>query len=90
MTHTLGFTELLGFDDTAHERRRQVTAICECPTCGEEVAMWSETEEWCKGKDGRWNHLNYDGCSTGECCGKVLIDTFDGSYVLEIPKTTTQ
>lgn len=84
MTIKLGTVKNHGFDEDGYERRERVDAICECPTCGKEVAMWSDTEEWTKGKDGRWHHSQYAGCAMGECCGKVLIDTFDGSFVLEL------
>lgn len=84
MTPHIGTTKHLGFDDTNHERRERVTAICECPTCGEDVALWSDTEEWRQGTNGRWYHLHYSACSIGECCGKVLIDTDDGCMVLDL------
>lgn len=90
MTLQLGTTELHGFDKDGYERRRKVTAICECPTCGNEVSMWSETEEWHQQPDGRWHHSHYDACSTGECCGQVIIDTWEGCFVMKFDKEPTE
>lgn len=84
MAEQFGTVINLGFDDTGRERRRKVTAICDCPTCGQEVSLWSETDEWTKRQDGKWHHIGYDACSMGECCGNVLIDTFDGAMVIDL------
>ncbi len=84
MAEKFGTVIYLGFDSTGHERRRRVDAIVACPTCGHEVALWSETDEWTRRKDGKWHHIGYDACSMGECCGKVLIDTYDGSMVINL------
>jgi len=84
MTEQLGTVRNHGFDETGHERRERVDAIVECPVCGNEVALWSDTEEWKRGDDLRWHHSRYAGCAMGECCGKILVDTFDGSFVLDL------
>lgn len=78
----LGTVENLGFDDTGHERRRRMDCVVECPTCGAEVYLWSETDEWVESK-GKWRHHGFDAMSTGECCGKVIMDWWEGTFVLD-------
>jgi hypothetical protein len=73
MCDPLGTIRNHGYDANGYERRERLDAIVECPTCGKEVACWSDTEEWVQTKDGRWKHRWYAACAMGECCGKVLI-----------------
>lgn len=84
MTRQIGTVIDHGFDETGHERRERVDAIAECPTCGKEVELLADTEEWRQGEDHRWHHSEYAGCAMGECCGMVLIDTYDGAFVLNL------
>lgn len=73
MIEPLGTVRNHGYDAEGYERRERVDAIVECPTCGTEVALWSETADWTKAEDGHWIHRMYAACAMGECCGKVLI-----------------
>jgi hypothetical protein len=82
MTERIGTERDLGFDAKGFERREMVDTIVLCPTCGAEVALWADTEEWSKGRDGRWHHQEYSGCATGECCGRVIVSVFGEAMVL--------
>ncbi len=62
------WTDILG-----HQCRARISAIVVCPTCGKDVALTSETEEWVCAKGGKWVHRSYDCCPSGECCGKAII-----------------
>lgn len=63
-----------------YEHRRRVVAIVECPRCGADVECIGETEEWHL-KRSRWHHTVY-GPGTGECCDQIIVDTYDGAFVL--------
>jgi hypothetical protein len=80
------------FDTKGYERRVRVEAIAACPMCGKDVAMLSETEEWRQEKNGpRWLHQSYDCCSTGECCGQVIIfNGLEGKLLTLNPQTPAQ
>ena len=84
MSLVLGTEEKTGFDEKGYEHRWLLAAIAECPICGKEVAMWSQTECWVHHrKDNRWHHEEYDACPTGECCGNTIIHNgLDGKTMI--------
>lgn len=72
-----------------YEVRRTVTAMVECPRCGVSVNCEAETEDWTEvtsrepdGPEKHWRHAGY-GPGTGECCGQILVVSWDCTYVLE-------
>ena len=69
----LGTVEKKGFDAQGYEHRFMLAAIAVCPACGKDVELWSDTECWVKGNDGRWHPSEYDLAPHGECCGNVII-----------------
>lgn len=70
-------------DGALYEHRSRVLAVIECPRCGADVDCDAETEEWHL-KRSRWHHTTY-GPPTGECCGLLLVDMWDGARAYELP-----
>jgi hypothetical protein len=66
-----------------YERRERIDAHAVCPRCGQEVELIADTEEWKRSYSGRWRHSSY-GPALGECCGQLIVDSFDGCKVYEL------
>ncbi len=74
----LGSVKNHGFDDTSHERRERFEAVVECDTCGKDVLLCSEMQEWHR-KNGQWAHAQY-GPAQGVCCHNMYIMLFEGCF----------
>lgn len=74
-------------DDGVFEYREQVQAIASCPVCGNDVALLAETDGWTQGrKIGArrfWRHDSY-GPAAAECCGKLIADWWEGTFVFDL------
>jgi hypothetical protein len=84
MSDQLGTVKLLGLDKDGYERRERLEAIAECPTCGEDVELWSDTTAWVEVKEhGRtyWRHSEY-GPAAGDCCDKAIVSWWEGTFVI--------
>ena len=87
LVRPLGSVDRKGFDYERHEHRERLSAITDCPRCGKRVELWEETNEWHKDANGNWVHSQYSGCATGECCGLLFADDWDGcrAFYLDRP-----
>jgi hypothetical protein len=84
MSHDPRFWEKdKGYDAEGYQRKEQCSAVGECPACGKEVDLTSETEAWTQGEDGRWNHSEY-GPAMGTCCDKLIVDYWEGCFVFDL------
>ncbi len=66
-----------------YEVRERLEGIAQCPTCGKDVELWSDTEEWVQTKAGKWIHSQY-GPAQGVCCHNLIVDSFDGCFVYDL------
>jgi hypothetical protein len=90
-------------DETgSYEHREIVGAIAKCPTCGRDVELLSDTDGWEELEPPAalrraayanrqplpkvWLHDGY-GPDMGECCGDLIVDSFDGCKVYSRPAT---
>ena len=71
------------FDADGYERREACLAVAECPTCGRDVELIAETEQWVEDDDGRWLHDGYVP-ATGECCEVLIADWWEGCFVFAL------
>lgn len=67
------------------ERRKRLEAVVECSVCGEEVALWSDTECWIV-RDGKRVHSSY-GAAQGCCCRRLYVDSFEGCFEYKLEHT---
>lgn len=74
----------IAWDDQGYEHRTEVVGIVECVVCGNDVEIESETMAWEEGEDGRWHHLDDGGLATGQCCGKLYADWWEGTHVYDM------
>jgi hypothetical protein len=72
-------------DERGREVLKRLEAVVECDTCGKEVEMWSDTEEWVK-EAGRWVHNQY-GPAQGVCCQNLYVDSFEGCFRYKLEHT---
>lgn len=85
MNHPTVFGQVIdhGYDADGYQRKEKCTAVAECLVCGKDVLLISDTEAWTQRRDGHWRHSEY-GPGAGECCERVIVDTFDGCFVLSL------
>jgi hypothetical protein len=65
------------------ERRHEAVATVVCERCGADLDLVAETEGWVRDDEGRWAHESF-GPGTGECCGLLYADWFDGCHVYDL------
>jgi hypothetical protein len=75
-----------GFDNEGYQRKEACLAIADCPVCGKEVELTAETDAWTEDDSGRWIHESY-GPATGVCCGKLIVDYWEGCFVYSLRGT---
>lgn len=78
VTTELGTVKDHGFDAKGYQRLERLDAVVDCSVCGEEVALWSDTESWIV-RGGKKMHSSY-GCAQGVCCGRLYVDSFEGCF----------
>jgi len=81
-----GFTQLITgpyFDEQGYQRGERINGVVQCPDCGLWWPLVEDVEVWVSGGDGKW-HASEWGLGVANCleCECVIIDSFDGSYVL--------
>lgn len=72
----------LGFDADGFQRKQACQGIGRCPTCGKDVELVAETEEWVE-RDGRKVHNSY-GPACGVCCDVLIVDSWDGCSAYDL------
>ena len=77
--------------EDGYERRERLDGLADCPDCGAEIELWSDTEEWIQCKDGTWRHNSY-GPSQGMCekCDILIVDSFDGCHSYRLRKNVPE
>jgi hypothetical protein len=65
----------------------RLEASSECPTCGNEVLLFSDPHEWQRTRRRRWKVTGY-GPATGDCCDNLIVDDFNGCRVLQRKPST--
>ena len=71
--------ETIKTSEDSREVQHRLEAIAECDSCGKEVELWSDTEEWVQNEAGEWKHNSF-GPAQGECCGNLYVFFFEGCF----------
>lgn len=81
------------FDSERYQREKRFNGIAQCPECGlwwpliEEVEEWEEFQEG--PLEGYWRAVSW-GPGSAQCtfCDLVMIDSFDGKFVLDLKENS--
>lgn len=75
-----------GYDANGHQQKTACRAVVDCPVCGKEIELISDTESWVRTNDGRWDHSEY-GPAQGVCCDRLIVDSWDACRVYDLSQT---
>lgn len=74
-----------GYDADGYRRKEACLAVTDCPACGRELFLVSDTESWIQCEGGRWEPDSY-GPARAVCCGRLVVDSWDGCSVYRLPE----
>jgi hypothetical protein len=72
-----------GYDADGCRHKEACLGLTRCPACGKTLFLIAATGSWTEGEGGRWEHYEY-GPAEAICCGRLVVDSWDGCYVYRL------